>query len=69
MQRVDRAIVFNPRWKSEFTSSNELLQLFDAAQDVGETVNLVGRSDANEAVERLRAELLHLLLSTAHRQG
>jgi arylsulfatase len=65
----DRTMVFDGRWKAAFNSANELLQLFDTAQDRGESVNLAGRSDTNEVEERLRSELLRLLLNTMHRQN
>ena len=63
-----RTMVFDGRWKFVVNSKNEALKLFDTAEDPTESVNLAGRPDAAEVVERLRRELLDFLLRTSHRQ-
>jgi len=64
----DRTMAFDGRWKMVVNSRDDVLQLFDLQSDPTEAVNLVGRSDTSEVVERLRREILDFLLRTADRQ-
>lgn len=63
-----RTMIYDGRWKMVVDKHDELLKLFDMQEDPNETLNLAGKPGTQPQVERLRAALLDLLLSTAHRQ-
>lgn len=63
-----RTMVFDGRWKMVVNRKNELLKLFDLAEDPDETLNLAGKPGTEPEVERLRADLLSFLLHTAYAQ-
>ena len=61
-------MVSDGRWKMLVDDGNQVLLLFDTQEDPDETLNLAGRCDTTEVVERLRGQLLEWLLRTAYRQ-
>jgi choline-sulfatase len=63
-----RTMYFDGRWKMVINKENNLLKLFDTVEDPDESLNLAGKPGTETQAERLRGELLDMLLRTADSQ-
>ncbi len=64
----NHTMISDGHFRMVVNSNDEVLELYDLVTDPEERLNLAGRPDTEEVVERLRSALLSFLLRTAHRQ-
>ncbi|MGQ9456127.1 MAG: sulfatase family protein [Armatimonadota bacterium] len=64
----DETMISDGNWRMVVNAKNDVLELYNIANDPNETINLAGRPDTEEQVQRLRSALLGFLLKTADRQ-